>query len=235
MSTLRVLLDVSAVPPRPVGAGVYTVALARELATRDDITLMLLARTDDGERWATIAPGAAVHTIVPGPRPARLAWEQLRGARTARSLGLDLWHGPHYTMPTRLPCPAIVTVHDLTFFDLPEAHERSKVIFFRRTIRAGAAHATRLVCVSHTTAERLDAVLPDHAPVSVGVPRCRPRALPPGRRRRESRARRRAPAGPRHQRVLHRVRRHNRARARAWPHSSARSPRSLVTMPTFVS
>ena len=59
--------------------------------------------------------------MVPGPRPARLAWEQLRGAPTARSLGLDLWHGPHYTMPTRLPCPAIVTIHDLTFFDLPES------------------------------------------------------------------------------------------------------------------
>lgn len=167
MSTLRVLLDVSAVPPRPVGAGVYTVALARELATRDDVTPVLLARTGDGARWSTIAPGAEVHAMVPGPRPARLAWEQLRGAATARNLGLDLWHGPHYTMPGRLPCPAIVTIHDLTFFDLPETHERSKVVFFRRAIRASAVHATRLVCVSRATAKRLDAVLAHHAPVTV--------------------------------------------------------------------
>ncbi len=167
MPPLRVLLDVSAVPPRPVGAGVYTVALARELASRDDVEPVLLARRDDAARWSSIAPGAEVHASVPARRPARLAWEQLRGARTATALHVDVWHGPHYTMPQRLPCPAVVTVHDLTFFDLPEAHERSKVWFFRRAIRASARDATGLVCVSRATAARLDAIVPDHAPVTI--------------------------------------------------------------------
>ncbi len=164
---LRILLDVSAVPARPVGAGVYTVELARELAARDDLAVALLTRINDAARWATIAPKAEVHPIVPVRRPARVAWEQLRGAAFASSIDVDVWHGPHYTMPRHLPCRSIVTIHDLTFFDFPETHERSKVVFFRRAIRASARRATRLICVSHATAHRLDEVVPHHGPVSI--------------------------------------------------------------------
>ena len=90
------------------------------------------------ERWAALAPGADVHAVVPTRRPWRLAWEQTAAPRFAARLGVDLWHGPHYTMPLRLGMPAVVTVHDLTFFDHPEWHERSKVTFFRRMIKASA-------------------------------------------------------------------------------------------------
>jgi glycosyltransferase involved in cell wall biosynthesis len=85
----------------------------------------------------------------------RLAWEQVNGPRTARSLGIDVWHGPHYTMPLRVPVPAVVTVHDLTFYDHPEWHERAKVVYFRRAIAQSARRAAVVVCVSETTADRL--------------------------------------------------------------------------------
>jgi glycosyltransferase involved in cell wall biosynthesis len=51
----------------------------------------------------------------------------------------------------------VVTVHDLTFLDHPEWHERAKVLFFRRMIPAAAAHASVCVCVSNHTARRLAA------------------------------------------------------------------------------
>ena len=51
----------------------------------------------------------------------------------------------------------VVTVHDLTFLDHPEWHERAKVLFFRRMIPAAAAHASVCVCVSNHTAGRLAA------------------------------------------------------------------------------
>lgn len=164
---MRALLDVSAVPDRPVGAGVYTVAVARGLAARHDVELVLLTRRDDADRWHSIAPGAEIVAAVPAARPARLGWERLRGAQVARDAGIDLWHGPHYTLPDHLPVPSIVTVHDLTFFDTPETHERVKVHFFRAAIRRNAARATRVLCVSQTTAARLDALVPGHAPVDV--------------------------------------------------------------------
>jgi glycosyltransferase involved in cell wall biosynthesis len=164
---MRLLLDVSAVPAHPVGAGVYTVHLARGVAAHDDVDLHLLARRGDAPRWADLAPKAVVHPEVPEGRPARLAWEQLRAPALAVRLDVDVWHGPHYTLPLRLATPAVVTVHDLTFFDHPEWHERSKVLFFTRMMRASTARAAAIVAVSHHTEERLRAVLSPTAPVTV--------------------------------------------------------------------
>lgn len=164
---MRLLLDVSAVPAHPVGAGVYTVQLARGLGGRDELDLHLLARRDDAARWADLAPKAAIHPEVPERRPARIVWEQTRGSDLAHRLAVDVWHGPHYTLPVRLRTPAVVTVHDLTFFDHPEWHERTKVVFFRPMMRLSTTHARAIVAVSEHTAARLRDRLHPAAPVIV--------------------------------------------------------------------
>jgi glycosyltransferase involved in cell wall biosynthesis len=166
---VRLLLDVSAVPARPVGAGVYTVELARELTRRPEVDLHLVSRRDDEDRWGVIAPGATLHPEVPVHRPARLAWEQTRATRLAGRLDIDVWHGPHYTLPLRLATPSVVTVHDLTFFEHPEWHERSKVAFFRTMIRSATTHAGAIVAVSAHTRDRLEAVLHPTPPVFVAA------------------------------------------------------------------
>jgi glycosyltransferase involved in cell wall biosynthesis len=156
LGLVRVLLDVSAVPPRPVGAGVYTVALVRGLDQHPEVELHLAARRDDVNRWNTLAPRATLHATVPNRRPARLIWEQTRGAALAANVSADVWHGPHYTMPRALGSTAsVVTIHDLTFFDHPEWHERVKVAYFRHMIQYAARYASVLVCDSEHTAARL--------------------------------------------------------------------------------
>jgi len=162
---VRLLLDVSAVPARPVGAGVYTTNLARALDAAGRVDLHLLARHHDGDRWARLAPGAVCHPLVPTARPARLAWEQARAPSLAERLGVDVWHAPHYTLPLRLSRPAVVTVHDLTFFDHPEWHQRAKVAFFRPMTRAATIRAAVVVAVSGVTARRLEEVLSPPGPV----------------------------------------------------------------------
>jgi glycosyltransferase involved in cell wall biosynthesis len=72
-------------------------------------------------------------------------------------------------MPERARLPRVVTVHDLTFFDHPEWHERSKVWLFRRAIRVAAARADAVVCVSAATARRMQELLAPRAEV-VTVP-----------------------------------------------------------------
>jgi glycosyltransferase involved in cell wall biosynthesis len=153
---LAVSLDVSAVPASPVGAGRYTIELARALAPRADVSLMLWSRRGDGGRWHGIGP-AAVRAEAPDSRVARLTWEQVRLAGLLAGSGAVVHHGPHYTMPARAALPVVVTVHDLTFFDHPEWHEKTKVAVFRHAIRRAAARAQALVCVSQRTAERLAA------------------------------------------------------------------------------
>ncbi|HTC80754.1 MAG TPA: glycosyltransferase family 1 protein, partial [Acidimicrobiia bacterium] len=180
---VRLLLDVSAVPARPAGAGVYTCRLAEALDRLGECELHLLARRRDAGRWHDLAPGAAVHALVPAARPARLAWEQVRAPAVAARLGVDVWHGPHYTVPLRLRLPAVTTIHDLTFLDHPEWHERSKVVFFRRMIPASAARAAAIVAVSGATARAIDEMLEPVAPVLTiahGVDHDRFRPAPAG-------------------------------------------------------
>ncbi|HEX5587437.1 MAG TPA: glycosyltransferase family 1 protein [Acidimicrobiia bacterium] len=164
---MRVLLDVSAVPSDPRGAGRYVSELARHVVTgaTPDLEVVLLARRDDAARWRAVAADASdvevvVHPVVPGPRPVRLVWEQVAGPRLARRLALDVWHGPHYTVPLRAALPRVVTVHDLTLLEHPEWHERPKALYFGRMIPAAVKHAAVSVCVSRHTADRLAAVVP---------------------------------------------------------------------------
>ncbi len=164
---LALALDVSAVPSRPGGAGYYTIALAQGLARSDDVTLTLVARRGDEERWHEAAPRAAVRAAVPPSRLGRLAFEQSGLSSVLRSLGVQVHHGPHYTMPARSPVPCVVTIHDCTFFDHPEWHQSSKSAFFRRAIRRAALQAGALVCVSQVTADRLRDCCEVRAPVVV--------------------------------------------------------------------
>ena len=164
---VRVLIDVSAIPDRPVGAGVYAVNLVAALDRLgpSDVEFHLLARREDAARWQHLAPSATCHPEVPAARPARLAWEQARAAAMAERLNIDVWHGPHYTLPLRLRCRAVLTVHDLTFFDHPEWHEKVKVAYFRPMIRAATKRSEVLVAVSAGTARRLEEVLAPDAQV----------------------------------------------------------------------
>ena len=70
-------------------------------------------------------------------------------------------------MPLALGVPAVVTIHDLSFFTHPEWHQRTKVAFFRAAIRTAARRAAALVAVSAATAALLDELVRPWAPVHV--------------------------------------------------------------------
>jgi glycosyltransferase involved in cell wall biosynthesis len=152
---LRVALDVSAVPERPVGAGQYVLALAEALSERPDVDLVVCSRRSDRVRWVPLTGSGDVVAAAPDPRPLRLLWERVRLGPLVGRTGAAVLHGPHYTMPRHPPVPAVVTIHDLSFFEWPRWHERSKVRLFRRAIRAAARDAQVVVCPSRITAESL--------------------------------------------------------------------------------
>ncbi len=153
---LQLSFDATAVPPRPVGAGRYTIDLARALGSLGGVDASIWCRSGDAPRIDAATGGRSrLLARAPRPRVARLVWEQAMLPGLVDRLGVDVHHSPHYTMPERCRTPVVVTVHDLTFVDHPEWHERSKVLVFRRAIRVAARRAEVLVCVSATTAERL--------------------------------------------------------------------------------
>jgi glycosyltransferase involved in cell wall biosynthesis len=154
-TTVRLSLDVTAVPAAAVGAGQYTLELTGALASRPDVDLVLFGRRHDVRPWPVLAPGARFVGRAPGPRPLRLAWEQALLPGLLADSGVAVHHGPHYTMPERSRLPMVVTVHDLSFFEAPHWHQRSKVLVFRRAIRVAARRAAAVVCPSRVTAGEL--------------------------------------------------------------------------------
>ena len=162
----QVCLDGTAVPASPGGAGRYVLDLASALARRNDVYVSLVCRRGDGGRWRALGL-TSVAELAPERRPMRLVWEQRRLPEVLEALAVDVHHAPHYTMPARAGRPVVVTVHDLSFVDHPEWHERSKAIFFRRALRRAARRADALVAVSRRTADRLRELYAPRAPVYV--------------------------------------------------------------------
>jgi glycosyltransferase involved in cell wall biosynthesis len=150
---LEVALDVSAIPTRTAGAGYYVLELVRAFARRGDPSLEIVARRDDAARWQ-IGASTATFPIAPTSAVGRLAYGEIGlGRALARRVQPDVLHGPHYTLPARSSIPAVVTVHDLTLWDRPEWHDRSKVIFFRRALKLASRRADVVIVPSQRSAD----------------------------------------------------------------------------------
>ena len=152
----RVLVDATAVPADRGAVGRYVDGLmsALEAAGAD---LAVACQRADEERYARLIPHAQV---VAAPtaiahRAARLAWEQSGLPLVAQQVGADVIHAPHYSMPLRPGMPIVVTIHDLTFFTDPDAHNPVTATFYKSAIRTSARRATRLIVPSKATRDEL--------------------------------------------------------------------------------
>jgi glycosyltransferase involved in cell wall biosynthesis len=84
----------------------------------------------------------------------RVVWEQCVQPRVLRRIGADLVHGPVFISPLLAPCPAVVTIHDLSFIRFPEMFHPINRLYLTMLTRLSAKRARRLIAVSaHTAAE----------------------------------------------------------------------------------
>ena len=70
--------------------------------------------------------------------------------RALRRLRVDLVH-TQYALPPRLPCPGVVTVHDLSFEREPELFGPKDRFVFRRVVPGAVRRAARVLTVSERT------------------------------------------------------------------------------------
>ena len=84
-----------------------------------------------------------------GAYSVRELWQLALAARRDR---VDLYHAPHYVCPPWLPCPAVVTVHDLIHLRFPVRHRHPLAPLYARVmLRLAIRRARRLVTVSEST------------------------------------------------------------------------------------
>ena len=82
--------------------------------------------------------------------------ELWRLALAARRDRADLYHAPHYVCPPWLPCPAVVTVHDLIHLRFPVRHRHLLAPLYARVmLRLAVRRARRLITVSESTRQDL--------------------------------------------------------------------------------
>ena len=151
-----VVFDATAIPADRGGVGRYVDAVVAELAGRDDLELAVVCQSRDVEGFRA----AGVHTLIGLPRRfesvwRRLLWEQLRLPGLARELDADVVYSPHYTFPVLSRVARVVSIWDLTFFTLPDAHSRLKRLFFRTWIRASRFTKNLVMTSSQATADEL--------------------------------------------------------------------------------
>ena len=120
------------------GPRTYGVALARALAARDDVDLVVL--TDYPETF----PG--IETVaLKGPRP--LA-DHLGVPRLLKRLRPDVYHNTKNALPLRTPCPAVVTLHDLAYHHFPETFGLFSRLYLKWHHEHAARRADRIIAVS---------------------------------------------------------------------------------------
>ena len=140
-AALRVFYNASAVPAQPAGAGIYTLELARALASRGDNALQV---------WSPRPLGFGEHVQSPARRGGRFAWEFSGRGPSLSALGSNVYHGPHmFTPKTRVP--TVATIHDLTFFCLPKRYRWRRRQYYRHLART-ARRADRIIVPSATVA-----------------------------------------------------------------------------------
>jgi alpha-1,3-rhamnosyl/mannosyltransferase len=109
----------------------------------------------------------------PAAAPAYSLRELWALARVARRDRAELYHAPHYVCPPRLPCPAVITIHDLIHLRLPDpGRPWLAPLYARVMLRLAVRRARRILTVSEATRRDLETRL--------GAPADKIRVIPNG-------------------------------------------------------
>ena len=112
---MRVLLDCRMASW--TGVGRYTVGLARALAARDDIELVQVAAANERP---PVAGHQGARSVTAANHPFTLRGAREFG-RIAATVDADVVHCAHFPTPRPISHPLVVTMHDVTPLNFPDA------------------------------------------------------------------------------------------------------------------
>lgn len=83
-------------------------------------------------------------------RSVRIAWEQLAWPLGVRQQNIDLMHSMAFVTPLWSPCPAIVTVYDLSFLHFPDRFPALQRLYLTSQTRRSVRTARQVVAISES-------------------------------------------------------------------------------------
>jgi glycosyltransferase involved in cell wall biosynthesis len=140
-----VAFDADVLGRQRTGDETYALNLLRELGGLVQETgIRLLAIT---RRPELVPAGVEAVELTIGRQELRMAWSL---PRLLRRVGAELVHTQH-AVPLRCPCPAVVTVHDLSFERHPGLMSRKDRTVFKWAVPRAVRQAARVLTVSERT------------------------------------------------------------------------------------
>jgi len=142
MSDPLVVVDADVLGRNRTGDETYVLNLLRELpelAAAAGIRIGAVTRRPD-----LLPVGVEPFALESRSQELRMAWQLPRRLREAEAA---LVH-TQYALPVRCPCPAVVTIHDLSFELDPMLMSRRHRAVFRFVVPRAARHAVRVLTVS---------------------------------------------------------------------------------------
>lgn len=161
--TGRFVIDARYVSSRPSGIGICVAALiARLPALAPEARFHLWTHPECPNPVS--APNVTTSVV---SAPADGVRTLLMPARVAPLSSDDVVHFPFSLLGRGLPCPSVVTIHDLMWLEHAEKVDARPLVnrvragFYQTGMRYALRHATRLIAVSQATADRIHAVSPE--------------------------------------------------------------------------
>lgn len=147
----HVVIDGRELAGHPTGVGRYLMGLLTEWAAHPgDRRFTVIVPGEAPAGLAALGPAISIDRVA--ARGTGTWFEQTTLAARARALGADVFFAPAYTAPLRLPCPVVVTIHDVSFFALPEEFPWREGLRRRWLTRAVARRAAAVTTVSEFSA-----------------------------------------------------------------------------------
>ncbi len=158
---MRVAIDATSIPQKPVGVGNYLINLVRsfdEMPLEEEIIVFAHAR--GATLFGTLTNPNIKIILFKDKLPAlRLLWEQTILPIYLQHYHVNVLHSPHYTIPLLASCRRVVTFHDLTFFLYPELHQGNKRVFFRAMTKLSSRYADIIIAISENTRQDILQIL----------------------------------------------------------------------------
>jgi glycosyltransferase involved in cell wall biosynthesis len=170
---LHLAIDVTALLPAATGVDVYMKQMVLHLAQidRDNSYAVFLNREDRHLFEGRVPKNFVLRPLSFRARPARAFFQQVLLPAVARAERFDVIHSPAFLVPFLSSTPRhLLVVHDLTFFHMPEVHNRlHRSASFLWAVRKSMRKADLISVPSHATRAAILDVMPDLGPERIRI------------------------------------------------------------------
>ena len=160
---MRIGIDARELMGRPTGVGRYLAELLAAWALPPDGARARHAFVLYGATPLPATVAGRIRDLQPLmrvlPGSGGTVWEQWTLPRAAARDSLDVLFAPAYTAPLRLPCPVVLTIHDLSYFAHPEWFGWREGVRRRLLTRLAAGRARAVLTDTQFSKEEIQAHL----------------------------------------------------------------------------